>query len=1594
MSVVPHRSLLVLSVYFGCASMDQWERLASEPPLSCSPPQSSPPQLGSEEQWEQLAGEGPLQWSDLANDSSSAEDDVQHRGGEVGGIAAAEPVLQVDPSPVQLHRRRGRRPKHHQYIPAASAGVLCESLCDIATPGNAASIALVPVGMVPSAELLPHADDPAHVGQDCIALSSLDVQRLSRQTDGIFLQSPCLPYVGSWMDAAFRAELRGRADDDTTKVAQLLHGMPTHHAFSTTSICEATGVSRKAVATREHRLASSMLLASQAEQSFVEQGLVQATTGPSGMQLHMFIEVCRFDETPMHVRARPERCGSVDHQPPVPALSDLIGEHISIPGGFGSTGVQPQGFRPVASTHNILHVEFSCAYLVSLPSTGGEGRRYIMLVKRSPRRLFILDRTTAECLLAALRRACPTTRGALSFEMKCRLVCTDKASSNDKAEHAFGAERRAFGFTPPCIMHCELHIAATISTRTFINMEGDITGIIRMALSLQMGAYMHRFRMILRGIVYSRVKICIGVPPAEAMKHRARVLQVFGGSGRQVVQTLIALHMLPNGDWRDSEYICIFVSPAIRGASEDERLKQLVVFGIEHVMTSSRLPLYSRARWTGFDLSLDWLGKLSLCHNLLRETYQKFVATFGPSGAGQPHDAAVTIQPGDCEFQAGPTGVDAGLGPADSSAAPSTWQAENDHSRREGLRFVTGPMEVSLILMRLVFEPLRCLMASKLKVSGDVFEAEQREAERVSLMTEGSDAQPRKYRVLLSAMNVAEYHAQDKLSVLMFSQEMWSLLPESAFTLKVLGMAFRCCSRLGALLEELLIDPHRRYPFRLFTALVGDAEASQVMGDPYCSRCTLSKSFLQSTDLCSELGKAKLVTLAKLCNTDTGPVECSHASLRRFVKTIGLQTHTPDMPLVASRWMASKWRKEQNDPGVFRWQPQCRQTPTVPACDLPGSSDRPRKKFRGGGGSWRAHVRSETMGQPGRPNLAEMAHSYRLQTEVARERLTELGEAGTRAHRSDPAGSSFGGSSRVMQRALNWIPAEAAHHQLALVATTPQGIEKWCELTPQTVGCVPGVLSETLRHSKAKSRDVAAQCRTRTNELQLYAEGGLQHLAQDLEEALMIPERWTMAMKCCPSQEFPVLEFRSGADSLSERLVSWTYSSGTVGVGTDAKHLASSVGKILEEGWRNQLDSVPHDDSSPIDSSKLPKPTKCSEAGRCVCSRTGARLAAFRTKFLQGLKYLFPRRSPDLVASLKAGHIVVVVAGLAPNRLEEACHDPVYLLGPEEVQFVWHIAMMYLSPWRPTLQCLQMISTDPTRKVHQVEAIGKWQTLWAAVEACDQDLAWGMRVFSLLETAGPVVEFIPARVTMSPMHGPAGELLMFWWPHRGGGARRHRMEPLAVLDAVVLDDNEGVGPDDDAEVEAEFLHLLEEALGEGFVHEEPAVDGEEEGGGAPVDGLHDFGLDEAVTEPVDVGSLPPALDPEARRGHATASVTFPFQGSISFYENKAIFQATCFAPGHRDGGRCVKTRTSQAGASRPQQGRPLGYLVAWLWQQNAFPDRQGHFDCDSRRGTELSNAERLVARSCARAEYPDFATLESHERPLRVGEAEEPELCP
>jgi len=137
--------------------------------------------------------------------------------------------------------------------------------------------------------------------------------------------------------------------------------------------------------------------------------------------------------------------------------------------------------------------------------------------------------------------------------------------------------------------------------------------------------------------------------------------------------------------------------------------------------------------------------------------------------------------------------------------------------------------------------------------------------------------------------------------------------------------------------------------------------------------------------------------------------------------------------------------------------------------------------------------------------------------------------------------------------------------------------------------------------------------------------------------------------------------------------------------------------------------------------------------------------------------------------------------------------------------------------------------------------------------------------------------------------------------------------------------------------------------------------------------------------PADLLAVAPGEGGDAAGPDDICKVGITDAGTLVFYPSCLDFYAICTAHG------CRLTRRCTASASKPAQGRPLGYLTAWLLRGLLCDSRDEHMDAEQRRG--IPHTERADARQWL-ALQPGGANLLRLERQPRDGEGPGPELEP
>ena len=417
-----------------------------------------------------------------------------------------------------------------------------------------------------------------------------------------------------------------------------------------------------------------------------------------------------------------------------------------------------------------------------------------------------------------------------------------------------------------------------------------------------------------------------------------------------------------------------------------------------------------------------------------------------------------------------------------------------------------------------------------------------------------------------------------------------------------------------------------------------------------------------------------------------------------------------------------------------------------------------------------------------------------------------------------------------------------------------------------------------------------------------------------------------------------------------------------------------------------------------------------------MCSRADVLVRQAIGRFNSALKQLCPPKTDDR-DRLQSSQIVL---RLSNDPTEQSHNDCLW----------WHVGYLLKKPWEPTFHVMEFIEDAPPPRLPQVSAVvaatGQINTLLPAIRRLGLTKPWFMTIWCLSDSMAPVQDFLPKTVWVVRLKEDSQQ---FWPPRRApahhGGWRQH-VEDL--LDESSSDGSRasgesprdaGVGDDlgfdgdggDGGEEEPPEQPMLERLWDELMIGEEESA-AEDEGiaeqlgdavsfiGGNGCDGEDDdcadydddssdcADYDDDDDAAQDAILAAPADGTEnggaraSRSGREPAIVVETEGGSIHFYRSNFSFEAVCADPRH--GRRCTRTRTSIPGR-RPGQGRPLGYLVAWLADGREHDNREGH---------QTAKRFEYAMRALCRDVFSHAAGSElllAEEREPEPGEGEEPE---
>eukprot|EP00971_Amphidinium_carterae_P071732 1418694-Amphidinium_carterae.1 len=288
----------------------------------------------------------------------------------------------------------------------------------------------------------------------------------------------------------------------------------------------------------------------------------------------------------------------------------------------------------------------------------------------------------------------------------------------------------------------------------------------------------------------------------------------------------------------------------------------------------------------------------------------------------------------------------------------------------------------------------------------------------------------------------------------------------------------------------------------------------------------------------------------------------------------------------------------------------------------------------------------------------------------------------------------------------------------------------------------------------------------------------LQKLSKGQEEVLELyakqigVEKVNKLQEMMPfAQRFSLQAVPDGCMDLYEMAPDKTVARAQVGCSYMFSHKNSKAGAAVDECWAELHQTVVEESSNRVAEKSL-KPSVCQEAGICLCkeSHTGKQLMAAKNAFLRALKDV--TQTKETKSLLSSGMLLVRFTQTG------AGNDVAASTSAHSDEFMFHIALMYWKPYRPTLHqvcCVACPAEEEARDYTYVQVTGKSQTMSAksivhhvtgkyftdvkAMAALGLAKTWNISWYKLHTSTSPLLTALPHTVAIKEWHTSA-----HFWP--------------------------------------------------------------------------------------------------------------------------------------------------------------------------------------------------------------------------------------
>ena len=298
-----------------------------------------------------------------------------------------------------------------------------------------------------------------------------------------------------------------------------------------------------------------------------------------------------------------------------------LGFDLPVPDPVGPVSSAQANHGRTAGVCKVLQTQSHYGLLVQV------GSRFLLIQGSQGTWLQVLDSTSGEVILKALKQSRFLTTQVEACPLKVRLACTDSHKATRKAEEMLVDDQAGWlGLH----LFCEAHYAAICLRHTLSLVSATTSGMVHLRLALRgSSGNIATFRKCLAAIIHQKLRILHGKPSASADRFREACLSLFSKDRPHWASRMCVLRCLANGDWSNGRSVEHYTS------SVDEPSRDEIITAMTQKLVWALIPsvpvVFKPKSWGDTDHAMCDLWLLHACHGLLDHAFSLYCRVMGSS---------------------------------------------------------------------------------------------------------------------------------------------------------------------------------------------------------------------------------------------------------------------------------------------------------------------------------------------------------------------------------------------------------------------------------------------------------------------------------------------------------------------------------------------------------------------------------------------------------------------------------------------------------------------------------------------------------------------------------------------------------------------------------------------------------------------------------------------------------------------------------------------------------------------------------------------------------------------------------------------------